>query len=244
MDEYEIEYADIHPIERYMDPVLIRVLRDGEWKRVCFTDLTDGERSKVLDSKDARWLRRMCEILADLINDPFKKIEDAEEMSDHEPEPEVTIHGVPEDEKQKNRELCRKYPFLQPRDWRDDPYPDEDYSFTYLDDMPVGWKKAFGEQMCEEIMQVLSEDGNVDNYRVLQVKEKYGTLHWYDNGVSDKVYEILNKYEDLSERTCCNCGKPATAYSTGWISPWCDECAAKIGGSFIPAEKYFGGRES
>jgi len=129
----------------------------------------------------------------------------------------------------KNKQLIDKYPFLRPRDWGGNPIPDEklNYKFTFLDDMPHGWKIAFGEQMCEELKSALEEDGVLESYSVLQVKEKFGFLHWYDCG-TDKTNAIIRKYEDISERTCIRCGKPATKMSLGWISPFCEECATEL----------------
>lgn len=52
------------------------------------------------------------------------------------------------------------------------------------------------------------------------------SLRWYDNGCpsGSKIYDIIDKYEELSEKTCIECGKPAKWLSTGWISPFCDDC--------------------
>ena len=36
---------------------------------------------------------------------------------------------------------------------------------------------------------------------------------------------IINKYEQLSKNTCCECGAPAIYISTGWICPWCEQHA-------------------
>lgn len=134
----------------------------------------------------------------------------------------------------KNKKLCKQYPFLTIRNWRND--EPIGYEFTYLDDMPNGWRKAFGEQMCEEIKQVLVKANYLYDYRVAQVKEKYGSLRWYDEGAPSSIYkelqDIINKYEEISERTCIWCGRPATKISLGWISPWCDKCAEKMGGKF------------
>jgi len=126
----------------------------------------------------------------------------------------------------RNRELCRKYPFLVPFDeYSGEPMypPDYDYEWTYLDEMPIGWRVAFGEKLCEELKNELLAHDRLDDYRVVQVKEKFGELRWYDNGNTDKGYEIIHKYMDISRRTCVLCGKPATRISHGWICPYCDE---------------------
>lgn len=129
----------------------------------------------------------------------------------------------------KNKKLCKRYPFIALRNWRtDEPF----YDFTYLDDMPTGWRKAFGKDMCEEIRRVLVKANYLNKYRVLQVKEKYGSLRWYDGcvplSISRELQDVIDKYEEMSVRTCIRCGRPATKISLGWISPWCDECAEKF----------------
>lgn len=150
----------------------------------------------------------------------------------------------------KNMELVAKYPFLAMReyDWKyyeetgEDRYiiPDDyDYEFTWLDSMPNGWRIAFGEQMCEEIMNALIEEDFVDKYSIMQIKEKFGSLRWYTSGAPQKVHDIVDKYELISERTCINCGKPATKISMGWICPWCDDCAKNVKGEFWDIDEYF-----
>ena len=99
--------------------------------------------------------------------------------------------------------------------------------FTELDEMEPGWRKAFGIQMCEEIRKQLKKEGRLYSYRILQIKEKWGTLHWYDNGASDELWKIINKYENLSWDTCIRCGKPSTKITSGWISPYCNDCFPK-----------------
>lgn len=143
-------------------------------------------------------------------------------------------------EKEYNKKLCEKYPFLLPRNrWTGLVHPDYDYSFTELDSMPTGWKKAFGEQMCEEIKQELEDKGILDKYRISQIKEKYGMLCWYDFGCTEKMlHEIIPKYEELSKHTCICCGKPATKVTLGWISPYCDECCP-MNEYATPIDEYF-----
>ena len=62
-----------------------------------------------------------------------------------------------------NRELIERYPFLMPRNCWTGKIPEEfNYSYTELDAMPDGWRKAFGERMCEEIREALVEDNCLD----------------------------------------------------------------------------------
>lgn len=124
--------------------------------------------------------------------------------------------------------LVAKYPFLIPRyDWSGEIIEDYDYTSTYLDDIPVGWKIAFGEMMCEEIKQELIRCNYLDEFRIIQAKEKFGGLRIYTNGtpIDCKVQEIIDKYSTLSENICIICGKPDVPITNnGWISPYCKKC--------------------
>ena len=209
----------------------------------------------------------------------------------------------PISEKNFNKFLCEKYPFLIPRNrWSgmriteaqnggywpssSDEIPEYDYEYTELDSMPDGWRIAFGAQMCEELRDELLRFDYLDKYEITQIKEKYGSLRWYDNGhpigklelvgveeyedkmpehnrntdfysyigvaangklqyehykILDrcKVSDIIAKYEELSARTCINCGAPATKISLGWISPWCDVCSKDIHDTLMNIDEYF-----
>lgn len=146
-------------------------------------------------------------------------------------------------EKQKENEaLIKEYPFLRlSNEWSGEHYDDDDYSYTWLDDMPDGWRKSFGKQMCDEIKEELIRCNYLDKYRIMQIKEKFGALRWYDCGIPDgcKVWDIVDKYEKISSHTCIVCGKPATKISTGWISPFCDKCADNINCNYKPIEEWF-----
>ncbi len=133
------------------------------------------------------------------------------------------------DVKAANKKLVERYPFLLPRyEWSQEPLEDYDYEFTNLDDMPRGWRKAFGIQMFEELRDILIKYNFLDDYRIAQLKEKFGSIRLYDNGIPpamhDEYYAWMKKYEDLSEETCISCGKPGKMVTVGWISPYCEEC--------------------
>ena len=149
------------------------------------------------------------------------------------------------DEIQRNKELCEKYFFLVSTNrWTGKVVDDYDYSYTELDAMPEGWRFAFGEKICEEIMQELNKIENKKvrfSYRIVQIKEKFGYLRWYTNWSTIGLDNIIRKYEQISERTCIKCGAAATKISLGWISPWCDECAKEVikCDNLINIEDYF-----
>lgn len=121
-------------------------------------------------------------------------------------------------------------------------------TFTELDAMDDGWRKAFGIQICKELKSQLKKEHYLYKYRITQIKEKYGILHWYDAGHSEAIRDIIRKYEELSWNTCIVCGKPATKISSefDWISPYCDDCypkekvvwQEKIDGKWVETKEY------
>ena len=105
---------------------------------------------------------------------------------------------------EENKKLCAKYPFLA---WYGDPlymgYTEEgesDYSFTWEDEVPEGWRKAFCPQMWDELKEILEKYNYLDKFRFAQIKEKWGALRIYDNGAPEEVYDEIEawefKYED------------------------------------------------
>ena len=143
-----------------------------------------------------------------------------------------------------DKELLERYPWLR----RCSLYRrDEILEGTMLDDMPDGWRAAFGEEMCEEINnEILTWDKiSLENFHIAQIKEKWGVLRFYVSHGSKKLYEIIDKYEQMSRFICIDCGAPATKMSCHWISPYCDACAEKMNGrrwgneKFVPIDQYY-----
>lgn len=125
-----------------------------------------------------------------------------------------------------NKKLIDKYPFLLPRNrWTGKVPKDYNYSHTELDAMPKGWRKAFGLLICEDIKNALIKEDFLYDYRIMDIKEKYGTLRWYDGGSSQEIYDIIANYEYISGYICIECGKfNVDMFDDGWISPYCDKC--------------------
>lgn len=120
--------------------------------------------------------------------------------------------GIPMTEKQ----IMDKYPSL---------FIEKDLPMTHtcmcwglsFDD---GWYEIF-DQMCAEIM------ATNEHCVFTQTKEKFGGLRVYAN-CSDNVQKIIDKYEDLSYKTCEICGKSAKVCNRGcWLKTLCEECMTK-----------------
>ena len=124
-----------------------------------------------------------------------------------------------------NKKMVEEFPFLLPHNrWTDKVSEDYDYSYNELWALEKGWAKAFGYELLCELKDALVEANYLYEYRITQIKEKYGGLRWYDFGAPEKAFDILRKYESLSYKTCFICGEPATHETYGWINYVCEKC--------------------
>lgn len=66
------------------------------------------------------------------------------------------------------------------------------------------------------------------NYKVLQFKEKFGTLSYYFQcskpEFNSAFHDRVSKAEALSGKTCEWCGQPGSTGGKGWIRTLCDKC--------------------
>ena len=129
--------------------------------------------------------------------------------------------------RRKNKQLVERYPFLKPHNYycgylETDNYK---YDYTLLDEMPTGWRKRFGLIMCEMIREALLKDNLLEEYRIDQIKEKYGSLRWYDSYGNEETSKIISQFEYISEHTCIVCGKlDVKMINNGWMVPLCEKC--------------------
>lgn len=128
-----------------------------------------------------------------------------------------------------NKQLCDLYPFLRLRLADGKLFPKYcRYDSTYLDWMPYGWRVSFGLAACEQLRNILLESNYLEDYRVFDIKEKYGTLRWYDQGVPQSCYDatqkVIDETEDRSFDVCPICGKKAVVQTKGWIGQYCKDC--------------------
>ena len=102
----------------------------------------------------------------------------------------------------RNRELIAEYPWLDIGDKK----------LTLLDALPMGWSGLILD-MCKEIKRELVKYNLVSKYEVIEAKEKWYELRWYD-GLDDlspmpsAITDIVCKYEMQSKEVCMMCGAP------------------------------------
>lgn len=131
----------------------------------------------------------------------------------------------------KNYFFLKKYPI-----WKEYDLSYEEkflgYSDTMYDWIPKGWRKAFGKELSNELMSECSKYSKTESwkniFRVSDVKEKWGRLiisaTCTASDKDNKIFNILDKYEDISWNYCIDCGKPSKYQTKGWIAPYCHKC--------------------
>ena len=86
---------------------------------------------------------------------------------------------------------------------------------------------AFGFEVGDgwfNILKVLSERLEPTGAIASQVKEKYGTLRFYIYNGSDEAFDLIDRAEFASERTCEECGEPGKLTDGGWVRTLCATC--------------------
>ena len=102
----------------------------------------------------------------------------------------------------RNRELIEEYPWL-----------DVGYEpLTLLDALPRGWHDLILD-MCKEIKKELVKYDLVSKYQVVEAKEEWYELRWYDglcdlSPIPSAITDIVCKYEAQSKEVCMMCGAP------------------------------------
>ena len=126
--------------------------------------------------------------------------------------------------------LIQYFPFLLPRNvWTDKPIKDYQYDWCLgIDELPDGWARLFL-LYCKHMRKELILYKYLDKFRFSQIKEKYGDMRLYNNGVprDSKCSDLECIYSHLSTYVCQECGKPAKYITMGWVEQLCRDCFIK-----------------
>lgn len=82
--------------------------------------------------------------------------------------------------------------------------------------------------LVKECYQVCEED-ELGEFYVIQVKEKWGGLCFYVEGISLNTWEKIDEICARSYAVCENCGKPGIPRKGSWIETLCNDCYAGRG---------------
>jgi len=80
-------------------------------------------------------------------------------------------------------------------------------------------------ELIAELIQALVATGWTRE--ILQIKEKYGGLCFYANGLPENGHEIIERFENRSYEICERCGSTdkVKLREDNWIKTLCDQCA-------------------
>jgi len=82
-----------------------------------------------------------------------------------------------------------------------------------------GWKNLLWD-LCMDLLPYVDTD-----FKVLQVKEKFGTLRFYAHGGTQQARDLIDKAEVESATTCEVCGsKTGQLRGGGWMRTLCNHC--------------------
>lgn len=149
--------------------------------------------------------------------------------------------------KLRNKRLYKKYPWLAPYEYSRGNWiygavsSEWNYDYLMMEPDMDGWMMAFFYDLQEGILSELKKyNRNPRELRIQEYKEKYGSMRLYLN---DGNIEggIVEKYLQLSENICHQCGRPDVFMTTaGWYLPLCKNCYEKTRHGNLPYEKVIG----
>lgn len=119
-------------------------------------------------------------------------------------------------------------------------------SYLSIDDLPNGWIKTILLPLCEDIRDICFYHDTTGTllcqYALAQVKEKFGTLRWYDefgfiedeklseccHQILEDTHLVIEIAEAITSQVCIDCGsnKHIDLYG-GWIHYECEKCATQ-----------------
>jgi len=84
-------------------------------------------------------------------------------------------------------------------------------------------------------------EGGSNSFRVMQMKEKFGTLRFYYEGGNDRIRGLVDMTEQLSGTVCEVCGSLGTLCRSakgagGWYKTLCEDCAVTMEYGVVPLE--------
>lgn len=99
-----------------------------------------------------------------------------------------------------------------------------------------GWISIL-EDLFEKISFVVKRDNLID-FRVVQVKEKFGDLRVYTNNSNQEIKDLIRDAEKLCSISCSECGELSSHTTKGgspdrdqakrrWVSNLCEKCSIK-----------------
>lgn len=83
-----------------------------------------------------------------------------------------------------------------------------------------GWNNLI-DVLCSTISHYV-QNNNGPNVRIVQIKEKFGTLRVYCDNTDEVVVQMIDFAENLSDRMCEHCGGSGVLRDIGYLTTLCD----------------------
>lgn len=122
-----------------------------------------------------------------------------------------------------DKKLCEAFPILYQD--RDAPMQTTCMCWGFPGD---GWFQLIWDlsEKLEKIIAGLPESEH--RPKAVQVKEKFGFLHYYLTAGTEEMRKLVREAEELSMKTCEDCGKKGRVRNDiGWILTLCTKCWKK-----------------
>ena len=113
---------------------------------------------------------------------------------------------------------------------------DYDWIDATICGLNAGWAIAFGAELIND-MEIskkntyIPPDENDKDYsfdskfELVQIKEKFGSLRFYANGMTDAMSTVASVYEIIAYHACIKCGNIQNIANDEWSQPICRQCA-------------------
>lgn len=95
-------------------------------------------------------------------------------------------------------------------------------------DCGAGWHPLIKE-LLDKLQNYVNRFPQLVNFRITQIKEKWGGLCVYTNFGTDVINKCIEEYGEKSYTICESCGKPGVLRDDlSWIQTLCDECYKEL----------------
>jgi hypothetical protein len=119
-------------------------------------------------------------------------------------------------------EIIKKYPEL----FGEPPYDPQKTLICFGLEVSEKWLPTL-DRGFQQMSDIVKRE-KLDDFRIVQVKEKFGGLRVYSRYSIDEIDKIIERMEDEVETICEKCGSLEGKWRTdGWMRVTCDKCEEK-----------------
>jgi hypothetical protein len=116
-------------------------------------------------------------------------------------------------------EIIQKYPEL----FGEPPYDPKETLICFGLEVSPKWLPTL-DKGFQQMAEIVKKE-KLDDFRITQVKEKFGGLRVYSRYSIDEIDKIIERMEEEVEHICEKCGSLEGKLRTdGWMRVRCDEC--------------------